>query len=240
MSVRIIDKEETYKIGQKGCGIQVRILAGVFLGLCIPRFSLGFSNFTNSWVSCLTFRRKEVPSFLSSISFQMARQKPYTWSAKASLPQINLTYVASLPTGLGLTLGNCPQNDPILLGQDRHEEVLREHLAKYECEVELGTELVSFEQSADRVVSRVLKTRDGQTVEETIESRWLIGSEGARSVVRKTLGLTFLGETRESENIVVGDIKIIKPQLDEVSSQSTRAFHPFRQIMGSFGIITEI
>ncbi len=133
-----------------------------------------------------------------------------------------------------------PQNDPILLGQDRHEEVLREHLAKYGCEVELGTELVSFEQSADRVVSRVLKTRDGQTVEETIESRWLIGSEGARSVVRKTLGLTFLGETRESENIVVGDIKIIKPQLDEVSFQLTRVFHPFRRIMGSFGIIMEI
>ncbi|KAK0239289.1 FAD binding domain-containing protein [Armillaria nabsnona] len=180
MSVRIIDKGETHKIGQKGCGIQPRILELYkFMGV-LPEI-----------------QKKGGPVF---------------------------PFIHFLPNGETKTLHivskgefapDKPYNDPILLGQDRHEEVLREHLAKYECEVELGTELVSFEQSADRVVSRVLKTRDGQTVEETIESRWLIGSEGAHSVVRKTLGLTFLGETRESENIVVGDIKIIKPQLDE-------------------------
>ncbi len=91
MSVRIIDKEEAYKIGQKGCGIQVRILAGVFLGLCIPRFSLGFSNFTNSWVSYLTFRRREAPSFLSSISFQNGETKTLHMVSKGELAQINLT-----------------------------------------------------------------------------------------------------------------------------------------------------
>ncbi|SJL13734.1 uncharacterized protein ARMOST_17182 [Armillaria ostoyae] len=180
MSVRVIDKGETYRIGQKGCGIQPRILELYkFMGV-LP-----------------DIQRKGRPVF---------------------------PFIHFLPNGETKTINmvskgepapDKPYNDPILLGQDRHEEVLREHLAKYGCEVELGTELVSFEQSADRVVSRVLKTRDGQTVEETIESRWLIGSEGARSVVRKTLGLTFLGETRESDNIVVGDIKIIKPQLDE-------------------------
>ncbi|SJL13735.1 uncharacterized protein ARMOST_17183 [Armillaria ostoyae] len=181
MSVRVIDKCETHKIGQKGCGIQPRILELYkFIGV-LP-----------------DIQRKGGPVF---------------------------PFIHFLPNGETKTINmvnkgepapDKPYNDPIMLGQDRHEEVLREHLAKYGCEVELGTELVSFEQSADRVVSRVLKTRDGQTVEETIESRWLIGSEGARSVVRKTLGLTFLGETRESENIVVGDIKIIKPQLVEV------------------------
>ncbi|KAK0436890.1 FAD binding domain-containing protein [Armillaria borealis] len=173
MSVRVIDKGETYKIGQKGCGIQPRILELYkFMGV-LP-----------------DIQKKGGPVF---------------------------PFIHFLPNGETKTINmvnkgepapDKPYNDVILLGQDRHEEVLREHLAKYGCEVELGTELVSFEQSADRVVSR--------TVEETIETRWLIGSEGARSVVRKTLGLTFLGETRESENMVVGDIKIIKPQLDEV------------------------
>ncbi|PBK69092.1 hypothetical protein ARMSODRAFT_1019090 [Armillaria solidipes] len=181
MSVRVIDKCETHKIGQKGCGIQPRILELYkFMGV-LP-----------------DIQRKGGPVF------------PFIhFLPNGETKTINMVNKGELAP-------DKPYNDPILLGQDRHEEVLREHLTKYGCEVELGTELVSFEQSADRVVSRVLKTRDGQTVEETIETRWLIGSEGARSVVRKTLGLTFLGETRESENIVVGDIKIIKPQLVEV------------------------
>ncbi len=101
-----------------------------------------------------------------------------------------------------------------MLGQDRHEEILREHLARYGVTVELGTELVSFEQFPDRVVSRVVKTRDGQQTEESVESQWLIGAEGAHSVVRKTLGLTFLGETRKGDDLVVGDIHVKKPLLD--------------------------
>ncbi|KAK0466820.1 FAD binding domain-containing protein [Desarmillaria tabescens] len=180
LSVRIIDKCETHKIGQKGCGIQPRIL--------------------------------ELYKFMDVLPDILEKGGP--------VPSV----IHHLPNGETKTISMArksedtpdkPYNNVILLGQDRHEEILREHLVKFGCEVELGTELVSFEQSADRVVSRVLKTCDGQTVEETISSRWLVGSEGARSVVRKTLGLTFLGETREGENMVVGDIKIIKPQLDE-------------------------
>ncbi|KAK0214922.1 FAD binding domain-containing protein [Armillaria fumosa] len=180
MSVRVVDKGETYKIGQKGCGIQPRIL--------------------------------ELYKFMGVLPDIQNKGGPV------------VPFIHHLPNGETKTINmvtksepkaDKPYNNPILLGQDRHEAVLREHLAKYGCEVELGTELVSFEQSADRVVSHVLKTRGGQTVEETIESQWLIGSEGARSVVRKTLGLTFLGETRQNENVVVGDIMIIKPQLGE-------------------------
>ncbi|KAK0501681.1 FAD binding domain-containing protein [Armillaria luteobubalina] len=180
ISVCVIDKEETHKIGQKGCGILPRTL--------------------------------ELYKFMGVLPDIQNRGGP-------AVP-----FIHHLPNGETKTVNMAtkreatpdkPYNNPILLGQDRHEAVLREHLAKYGCEVELGTELVSFEQSADRVVSHVLKTRGGHTVEETIESRWLIGSEGARSVVRKTLGLTFLGETRQNENIVVGDIMIIKPQLGD-------------------------
>ncbi|KAK0466857.1 FAD binding domain-containing protein [Desarmillaria tabescens] len=94
-----------------------------------------------------------------------------------------------------------PYINPIMIGQD-------------DVEVELGTELVSFEQFPSRVVSRVVKTRDGQRFDETIESQWIIGTEGAHSVVRKTLGLTFLGKTRQGDHLVVGDIHIKKPLLD--------------------------
>ncbi|KAG7445128.1 uncharacterized protein BT62DRAFT_211533 [Guyanagaster necrorhizus] len=179
MSVRVIDKGETHKVGQKGCGIQPRIL--------------------------------ELYHFMGVLP-DIQKKGGLICPVIHYLPN-GETKTLSMVTK-GEVTPDKPCSEPLLLGQDRHEQILREHLAKYRCEVELGTELVSFEQFADHVVSRVIKTHDGQAVEETIESRWLVGAEGAHSVVRKSLGLTFLGETRQ-ENMVVGDIKIIKPQLDE-------------------------
>jgi 2-polyprenyl-6-methoxyphenol hydroxylase-like FAD-dependent oxidoreductase len=43
-------------------------------------------------------------------------------------------------------------------------------------------------------------------LEET-QVPWLVGTDGAHSIVRKTLALSFLGETREANEMVVGDIK---------------------------------
>ncbi|KAK0466823.1 FAD binding domain-containing protein [Desarmillaria tabescens] len=193
MSVRIIDKCEAHKIGQKGAGIHVRTRISASVTFLPPRIL-------------------ELYKFMDVLP-DIQKKGGIVPPVIHYLPN-GETKIFSM-THKGEDTPDKPYNNMIILGQDRHEAVLREHLAKHCCEVELGTELISFEQSANRVVSRVLKTRDGQTVEETISSRWLVGSEGARSVVRKTLGLKFLGETREGENIVIGDIKIIKPQLDE-------------------------
>ncbi|PBK99861.1 hypothetical protein ARMGADRAFT_1008343 [Armillaria gallica] len=178
VSVRVIDKLPTYRVGQKGSGIQPRILELYKLLGVLPDI-----------------------------------QK------KAGVPQPKLQYGPGGTTKVEVlafmeATPDRPYINPVMLGQDRHEEILREHLARYGVTVELGTELVSFEQLPDRVVSRVVKTRDGQQSEESVESQWLIGAEGAHSVVRKTLGLTFLGETREGDNLVVGDIHVNKPLLD--------------------------
>ena len=94
------------------------------------------------------------------------------------------------------------------MGQDRHEAILRQHLAKYNIHVELGTELTSFEQTEDHVSAILSKTVDGNRVEEIAEFKWLVGADGASSMVRKTLGLSFLGESRQAENFVIGDIYI--------------------------------
>ncbi|KAK0466826.1 FAD binding domain-containing protein [Desarmillaria tabescens] len=178
VSVRIIDKLATYRVGQKGSGIQPRILELYKLLGVLPDI-----------------------------------QK------KAGVPQPKLQYLPGGATKVETLafMENTPDRpyiNPIMLGQDRHEEILREHLARYGVTVELGTELVSFEQFPDQVVSRIVKTRNGQQYEESVESRWLVGAEGAHSVVRKTLGLTFLGETRKGDNLVVGDIHVKKPLLD--------------------------
>lgn len=37
---------------------------------------------------------------------------------------------------------------------------------------------------------------------------WLVGTDGAHSVVRKTLGLDFMGETIEDIETVIGDFRI--------------------------------
>lgn len=95
-----------------------------------------------------------------------------------------------------------------LLGQAHSEEILRTALEKYSCFVELDTELVSFEQTAQDVTAQILKRQDGQEVSETVKFQFLVGTDGAHGVTRKALGLTFLGETRNSERIVIGDVYV--------------------------------
>ncbi|PBK76206.1 monooxygenase [Armillaria solidipes] len=102
-----------------------------------------------------------------------------------------------------------PYGNVLILGQDRHEAILRRHLAKFGVFVELGTELLDFEQDEDSVTATLCKTNAaGETVKETSTFKWLVGADSATSFVRKKLGLSFLGTCREAENFVIGDIYI--------------------------------
>ncbi|KAG1821882.1 FAD binding domain-containing protein [Suillus subaureus] len=91
-----------------------------------------------------------------------------------------------------------------LMGQQVLDVILRRHLEKFSCSVEMGTELCSFEQFDEGVTAILAK--DG--ISETFDTKWIIGADGAKSVVRKQLGLTFLGETRDDIRIVTGDIRL--------------------------------
>lgn len=71
-----------------------------------------------------------------------------------------------------------------MLGQQNTENILREALQKLDCAVEFGTELISVMQDANRVTATLQKT-DGSTEHTTYE--YLIGADGARSVVRNSL-----------------------------------------------------
>ncbi|KAF9804694.1 hypothetical protein IEO21_09271 [Rhodonia placenta] len=92
-----------------------------------------------------------------------------------------------------------------VLGQAKAEQVLREYLATYGCHVERGTELRSFEQDTEHVVAHLVKRDGGEEVAETVVCHWLVGTDGARGIVRKHLGLTFLGEALAGQ-IVFGEI----------------------------------
>ncbi|KAG2153628.1 uncharacterized protein EDB93DRAFT_1248532 [Suillus bovinus] len=103
-----------------------------------------------------------------------------------------------------------PFHIPKLIGQQLLDVILRRHLEKFSCTVEMGTELRSFEQS-DEGVTAVL-AKDG--ILETFNTKWVIGADGAKGIVRKQLGLTFLGETRDDVRLVMGDIRLHGVGLD--------------------------
>jgi 2-polyprenyl-6-methoxyphenol hydroxylase-like FAD-dependent oxidoreductase len=58
---------------------------------------------------------------------------------------------------------------------------LRKHLAKFNVNVELGTELTSFDQDVNGVFARVVRHENGDHHHETISARWLVGAEGGKS-----------------------------------------------------------
>lgn len=103
-----------------------------------------------------------------------------------------------------------PFHVPKMIGQQLLDVILRRHLEKFSCSVEMGTELRSFEQS-DEGVTTIL-TNNG--ISETFDTKWVIGADGAKGVVRKQLGLPFLGETRDDTRVVTGDICLTGVGLD--------------------------
>ncbi|HEY2529092.1 MAG TPA: NAD(P)/FAD-dependent oxidoreductase [Xanthobacteraceae bacterium] len=78
------------------------------------------------------------------------------------------------------------------------EEAMRMARAHPNIDLRLSTEFVGFEQDADRVLARV---RNQEREEETIGGRYIVGCEGARSLVRKQLGIAFEGFTYEDRTL---------------------------------------
>ena len=95
-----------------------------------------------------------------------------------------------------------------MLGQNHQERILRSHLEMMGTVVEFGSELKGFEQFEDYVTVQIIRRfNEEESVEETQVS-WLVGTDGAHSIVRKTLNLPFLGETRFGDAGVIGDVKV--------------------------------
>ncbi|MFI6218021.1 FAD-dependent monooxygenase [Nocardia brasiliensis] len=90
-----------------------------------------------------------------------------------------------------------------MLGQSRTEAILRDRLAELGVQVELGTALATFAQDATGVTATL--RRDG--IEETVRAAYLVGADGGRSTVRKTLGVAFEGSTDESIRMLLGDVR---------------------------------
>ena len=78
----------------------------------------------------------------------------------------------------------------LIFPQDEHEKLLIERLAQLGVTVERDTELLSFEETADRVLARI-KLPNGTT--EASEIAYIAGCDGAHSTVRQALNIGFPG-----------------------------------------------
>ncbi|KAJ7155478.1 FAD binding domain-containing protein [Mycena crocata] len=178
VSVRLIEKEPASRLGQRGAGIMPRSLE-LFHALGVGDDIL----------------RRAIPP-PQAVMYQMpggvkVLSKFDMWPSVEPTPQR-------------------PFPNVVMLGQDHLEQILRAELQRFGCEPELGTELLAFEQQEgeDFVRTRISRPSGDEHVTEAATYSYVVGTDGARGMVRKALGLSFLGETSNADNLVVGDVMV--------------------------------
>jgi len=92
----------------------------------------------------------------------------------------------------------------LIVEQGKHEKILYDFIKANGKNVLWNTELESFTQDESGVKASV-KNANGET--QTIEAKFLVGCDGAKSPVRRWLGLTFEGSTFE-RMYYVADVQI--------------------------------
>src|SRR5262249_21334003 len=81
---------------------------------------------------------------------------------------------------------------PVICGQHKVAEIILKHLSKCpHAEILWNHKLVGIEDHGDSVTA-ICNTKNGMV---EITGRYLVGSDGARSTVRKLIGCTFDGFT---------------------------------------------
>ncbi|CAA7262016.1 unnamed protein product [Cyclocybe aegerita] len=178
IQVRIIDKAEKPHVGSRGFGIQPRT--------CELFQTLGIlEDFQKRATPIPTMRAYKLPGGTVPVK---------TWDLYAK-------------TGVW---PDRPFGNGVCLSQDQLEDILIQHLKQHGIVIEYGKGLINIEQTEDNVISTVATFRNGQQMEEQekVTSQFLLGTDGARGVSRKLLGLTFQGETRDTDGMVWGDVEI--------------------------------
>jgi 2-polyprenyl-6-methoxyphenol hydroxylase-like FAD-dependent oxidoreductase len=111
-----------------------------------------------------------------------------------------------------IDLGNFGRSDTrfpyiLFVSQPQTESVLREHLASQGIEVEHGVELADFHEDESGVRTVLRHTSGG---DEQIHVKYLVGCDGAHSIVRKRAGIPFEGGAYP-EDFALGDVEADGP-----------------------------
>jgi 2-polyprenyl-6-methoxyphenol hydroxylase-like FAD-dependent oxidoreductase len=88
-----------------------------------------------------------------------------------------------------------------MVPQSKTEAILRERLTTLGRSIEYGTALNSLTQQQDGVHATL-------STGEAVHADYLVGCDGARSVVRKSLGVQLLGETLTEKLTLVADVAV--------------------------------
>lgn len=110
--------------------------------------------------------------------------------------------IARVPFG-AIGEGISPFPYMLIVPQDRTEAILGGDVAAQGVKIEWNTRLEALRQDTDGVQATI--SHAGQV--ETARFRYLIGADGARSTVRKQLGIAFQGDTFE-HRFFVADLRI--------------------------------
>jgi 2-polyprenyl-6-methoxyphenol hydroxylase-like FAD-dependent oxidoreductase len=114
------------------------------------------------------------------------------WATEANL-WVNGRRAAQISLdGMGSEISPYPY--PLIYPQDEHERLLIERLAELGVKVERETEVLSFQETGDRVRAMIGKPGGAQ---ETCTVAYVAGCDGARSTTREHLGIGFPGGTYE-------------------------------------------
>ncbi|CAM5356124.1 2-polyprenyl-6-methoxyphenol hydroxylase-like FAD-dependent oxidoreductase OS=Leifsonia shinshuensis OX=150026 GN=HNR13_001612 PE=4 SV=1 [Leifsonia shinshuensis] len=136
------------------------------------------------------------------------------------------------PDGVGRFAGIVPprpveldSDHAYLLGipQTSTDRLLEEHAVEQGAQVRRGAELTGVEQDHDVVTAGLA---DGAV----LRSRWLVGCDGGRSLVRRLLGVGFPGEAARTEWLL-GEVEVTMPA-EEVAAVSEEV----RRTHRGFGI----
>jgi 2-polyprenyl-6-methoxyphenol hydroxylase-like FAD-dependent oxidoreductase len=100
--------------------------------------------------------------------------------------------------------GLSPYPYVLIVDQGLHEKLLYDHIKTAKQDVEWQTELIDFSQD-EAGVHTTLRGADGK--ERSIDAKYLVACDGAKSIVRHKLGLEFGGSTFE-RMFYVADVKI--------------------------------
>ena len=100
--------------------------------------------------------------------------------------------------------GLSPYPYVLLVEQGKHESLLYDHIKSHAKNVRWQTELENFTQD-EAGVTATIKNADGKS--ETIDAKYLVACDGAKSTVRHSLGLEFSGSTFE-RMFYVADVQL--------------------------------
>ena len=131
----------------------------------------------------------------------------------------------------------------LLLEQDKHQQLLNDYIEAAGEQVAWQSALEGFTQDDRGVVARVASGAGDSRTVATIHSKYLVGCDGAKSLVRHTLGLTFEGSTFD-RLFYVADVQVAWKFSHEFvhicfAENTLTAFFPMRgeqrwRIVGTF------